>query len=258
MISATLTRQEIITTLILALEPLEFINAMWEGGSAAFDRLDQWSDIDLQLDVADDKVEETFQAVQQALEMLSPIDLQYRTTALPWPGIFQIFYRLSNADAYLLIDTAVVQHSAPDKLLDEPLHGKAIFYFDKTGVANVPPFDWAALNERLAKRVASLRTTFDLYQCMVTKEVYRQHPLDAHMFYISCTLRPLIEALRIVYTPARHGFGPHYAYVDLPAEVARRLEPLYFVNDLKDMAEKRAEAEAWFYQTLEHINLPVE
>ena len=258
MISATLTRQEIITTLILALEPLEFINAMWEGGSAAFDRLDQWSDIDLQLDVADDKVEETFQAVQQALEMLSPIDLQYRTPALPWPGIFQIFYRLSNADAYLLIDTAVVQHSAPDKLLDEPLHGKAIFYFDKTGVANVPPFDWAALNERLSKRVASLRTTFDLYQCMVTKEVHRQHPLDALMFYNSCTLRPLIEALRIRYTPARHGFGPHYAYVDLPGEVTQRLEPLYFVRDLADIAAKRADAEIWFYQTLDQINLVID
>jgi len=90
---------------------------------------------------------------------------------------------------------------------------------------------------------------------MVTKEVHRQHPLDAHMFYNSCTLRPLIEALRIRYTPARHGFGPHYAYIDLPAEVSQRLEAFYFVRDLADITAKRAEAEAWFYQTLEQINL---
>jgi hypothetical protein len=253
---APLTRQEIITALIQGLEPLEFVNAMWEGGSAAFNRLDQWSDIDLQFDVADDKVEETFQAVQQVLEGLSPIDLLYRTPALPWPGIFQIFYRLSRGGPYLLIDTAVIQHSAPDKLLEKPLHGEAIFYFDKIGLAHQPEFDWAALNDRLVKRVASLRTTFDLYQCMVTKEVYRQHPLDALMFYNSLTLRPLIEALRILYTPARHGFGIHYAYVDLPAEVSQRLEALYFVRDLADIAEKRAAAETWFYQVLDQINLP--
>ena len=149
--AAPLTRQEIITALVQALEPKEFINAMWEGGSAAFNRLDEWSDIDLQFDVADDKVEETFQAVQAVLEQLSPIDLLYRTPALPWPGIFQIFYRLSKAGPYLLIDTAVIQHSAQDKLLEEPLHGKAIFYFDKIGLAQQPAFDWAALQERLDK-----------------------------------------------------------------------------------------------------------
>jgi hypothetical protein len=251
--NAPLTRQEIITALIQGLEPLDYVNAMWEGGSAAFDRLDQWSDIDLQFDVADDQVEETFQAVQGVLEQLSPIDLLYRTPALPWPGIFQIFYRLSRGGPYLLIDTAVIQHSAADKLLEEPLHGKAVFYFDKIGVAQQAEFDWAALRERLGKRVASLRTTFDLYQCMVTKEVYRQHPLDALMFYNSCTLRPLIEALRILHTPARHGFGIHYAYVDLPAEVSRRLEELYFVHDLEDISRKRAAAETWFYETLEQI-----
>jgi hypothetical protein len=250
---APLTRQEIISALIHSLEPLEFVNAMWEGGSAAFNRLDEWSDIDLQFDVADDKVEETFQAIQGALETLSSIDLLYRTSGLPWPGVFQIFYRLSKAGPYLLLDTAVIQHSAADKLLDEPLHGKAIFYFDKVGVAQVPPFDWEALHERLAKRVETMRKAFDLYQCMVTKEIYRQNPLDALMFYHSCTLRPLVEALRILYTPARHGFGIHYAYVDLPAEVSQRLEALHFVRDLEDIASKRVEAEAWFYQTLEQI-----
>ena len=251
--AALLTRQEIVNALISALEPLEFVNAMWEGGSAAFNRLDQWSDIDLQFDVAEDKVEETFQAIQATLEKLSPIDLLYRTPALPWPGIFQIFYRLSNASPYLLIDTAVIQHSAPDKLLDEPLHGKAVFYFDKTGVAQLPPFDWDALHERLAKRLVSLRTTFDLYQCMVTKEVFRQNPLDALMFYQGMTLRPLVEVLRIRYSPARHAFGIHYAYIDLPGEVAKRLEELYFVRDLEDIGRKREQAEGWFYETLEAI-----
>jgi predicted nucleotidyltransferase len=248
-----LDRQRIMAALKEATEPLDYVNAMWEGGSAAFDRLDEYSDIDIQFDVADDKVEDTFQAIQNALEQLSPIDLQYRTPSLPWPGIFQVFYRLSLAGPFLLIDSAVIQHNAPDKLLDEPLHGRAVFYFDKCGVAHIPPFDWSGLQDHLRRRVEALRTTFDLFQVMVVKEVFRQRPMDALMFYTGYTLRPLVEALRILHQPARHGFGIHYAYLDFPPEVATRLEKLYFVSNLADIEQKRAEAEDWFWQTLETI-----
>jgi hypothetical protein len=253
--SYPLTRQMILSTLKDTLEPLEFVYAMWEGGSAAFDRLDEWSDIDIQFDVADDKVEQTFLAIQSALERLSPIDLQYRTPSLPWPGIFQIFYRLSQAGPYLLIDTAVIQHSAKDKLLDEPLHGKAIFYFDKNGVSKVAPFDWLDLNQRLIERIEFLRMIFDLFQVMVTKSIFRKNALDALMFYNGYTLRPLVELLRILYQPARHGFGIHYATLDFPADVAQRLERLYFVSGRTDIEQKRMEAETWFFETLEQIRL---
>jgi hypothetical protein len=42
-----ITHQDILTGLRQALEPLPYVNAMWEGGAAAFHRVDEWSDIDL-------------------------------------------------------------------------------------------------------------------------------------------------------------------------------------------------------------------
>ena len=47
-----LTRAEILVTLRAALEPLPYTHALWEGGAAAFGRVDDWSDIDLQVDDA--------------------------------------------------------------------------------------------------------------------------------------------------------------------------------------------------------------
>ena len=49
-----LTRERVIQTLVVALKPLDYVHAFWEGGAAALNRIDEWSDIDLYLDVDDD------------------------------------------------------------------------------------------------------------------------------------------------------------------------------------------------------------
>jgi hypothetical protein len=240
----------ILDALKAALEPLDYVYAMWEGGAAAFGRVDEWSDIDVQFDVADERVEDTFAVVGKTLEALSPIELQHRTSSLPWPGIFQIFYRLKQASPYLLVDTAVIQHSAPDKLLAPEMHGQAVFHFDKAGVADVPPSDAEAQQKRLTARLEVLRVTFPLFQVMVTKELERGNSLEALAFYNASTLRPLVEVLRIRYQPGRSSFHTRYVYTDLPAEVAQRLEALFFVRDAEDIRQKHALAEQWFNEEL--------
>jgi len=44
--SPSVTRSSILSALRAALEPLPFVHAMWEGGAAAFGRVDEWSDGD--------------------------------------------------------------------------------------------------------------------------------------------------------------------------------------------------------------------
>ena len=197
-----LRREQILDALRLALEPRESVLAMWEGGAAAFERLDAWSDIDLMVTVKDDCVGETFAAIEQTLAALSPIDLKYTPPQLPWPGIFQTFYRLRDAGPYLLVDAAVLQESAPEKLLTPEIHANAVVYFDKAGVVQSPPFDWTGWQERMRERLATLRMIFDLFQSLTLKELNRGNWLEALSFYQGCTLRPLVEALRIRCQPA--------------------------------------------------------
>ena len=81
---AGLGRDEITQTLRAALEPQRFVLAAWLGGSAAFDRVDAWSDIDLQVLCEDGRSAEIFARVEAALSSLSPISLVYEVPAPTW------------------------------------------------------------------------------------------------------------------------------------------------------------------------------
>ncbi|MBL8045934.1 MAG: nucleotidyltransferase domain-containing protein [Anaerolineales bacterium] len=70
-----LTRHQILHTLQTALEPHNYVYAMWEGGSAAFGRADEWSDVDVQIVVEDERVSEAFAAAEAALLSLSPFEI---------------------------------------------------------------------------------------------------------------------------------------------------------------------------------------
>src|SRR5437899_3106476 len=140
-----LTRDSIIRALTAELQPLPAVHAFWEAGAAAFNRIDEWSDIDLYI-VVDDAaaVAETFQIVEKALTALSPIRLKHEVS---WPatsGIHQKFYRLAGTSEFFLVDLAVMALSAPDKFLAREIHGEAVFLFNKGDTLRIPPFDTEA------------------------------------------------------------------------------------------------------------------
>ena len=64
----------IATAVTAALQALPDVLAGWEGGSAAFGKVDAYSDIDLEYLVADDaSFELLYAAAEQAIETVSPI-----------------------------------------------------------------------------------------------------------------------------------------------------------------------------------------
>ena len=255
MVDSALTRQEITQALRARLEPLDYVHALWEGGAASFNRVDEWSDIDLQVAVDDDCVAQVFPIVEEVLQSLSPIDLRYEIPQPAWHGHAQVFYRLSQASKFLLIDFVVIKKSNPLKFLEPEIHGNAVVHFDKANVTKVEPLDRTAWNAKLRERVNTLRVTFDLFQSLTLKELNRHNTIEALAFYNGYTLRPLIEALRILHVPTRYNFSTRYLYYELPAEVVRRLEKLFFVQNEDDLREKQIQAEKWFYETLTQIRL---
>jgi len=248
-----LTRHQILHALAQALEPLEYTCAMWEGGAASFGRVDEWSDIDLQIDVDDDHVEETMQVVERVLLELSPIDLKYELPQPAWHGHVQTFFRLKNASPFLLVDLVIMRHSNDNKFLEPEIHGTAVVYFDKCGVTQGRHLDMQAHALRLQDRLATLRTLFDLFQILTLKELNRGNDLEALSFYQAYTLRPLVEALRIQRVPARHNFHTRYVQYEFPAEIAGRLQDLFFVRDAQDLRAKHQQAQDWFYQVMEQL-----
>jgi len=244
------TRDDVIKALVNALKPLDYAHALYEGGAVAFNRVDEWSDVDLYLVVDDEKVDEAFPAVEKALEMLSPIKQKYEVKQLPWPGISQAFYKLENASEYLLIDFAVLKLNGSEKFLEPEIHGKPIFYFNKGGVVKAPTLNRDTLNRNLHERLVRLKDRFAMFNVFVQKEINRGNYLEASWLYHSLTLGSVVDALRIKYSPFHHDFKTRYIQYELPKEIVEKLEHLYFVKDEKDLETKYREATEWFNQIM--------
>jgi hypothetical protein len=249
-----ISREGIIDALVGAIEPLDYVYAMWEGGAMAFDRVDEWSDIDVLVDAEDERVTDVFPVAEKALEALSPIDLKYEITQPTLGDYVQAFYRLRNASEFLLIDLAIFPHSAPDKLLEPEIHGNARFHFNKGDAVKIPALDRSGLIGKIEVRIGRLRQRFDMFNCFVQKEINRSNPIEALELYRRLTLESLVEVLRMRYEPARYDFKTRYVYHDLPAEVAGKLEDLYFVRDMNDLEAKYRAAEEWFRRELGDID----
>jgi hypothetical protein len=240
----------IIDALVSALEPLSYVHALWEGGAAAFNRIDEWSDIDVYMVVDDERVDDGFSAVEKALASLSPIKEKYETGKLPWPDVHQAFYRLEAAGDYLLIDLAVLTLSSPEKFLDPKIHGNNVFHFNKAGKVQCSTMDPGEFAKKLSKRLKRLRARFGMFNIFVQKEINRGNSLQAIDLYHGITLASLLEVTRIRHNPFHHNFRTHYANHELPTDVIRKLERLYFVKDLADLQGKYEEASTRFMELM--------
>jgi hypothetical protein len=249
-----LTRKIIIQTLVNVLEPLNYIHAFWEGGAAAFNRIDEWSDIDVYLIVDDKKAAEAFVAVEKALKSLSPIKQKYEVSHPPQSGIFQAFYRLKDANEYLIIDLAVLTVSSPDKFLEPNVHGKVVFYFNKTDEVKPPLLDKEMLVKKCCERLKRSRARFDMFNNFVQKEINRGNHLEAIDFYYKLILGSLVEALRIKHNAVHHDFKMHYIHYELPSEITEKLKRLYFVTDEEDLQRKYHMASKWFHDVILEID----
>jgi len=240
------TREGILHALVVALQPLPFVDAMWEGGAAAYDRLDAWSDIDLYIVAADDRIADTFRAVEDALTALSPIRRKYEPAWPPDSGIAQAFYRLERTSEYLLVDLAVLKRSAPDKFLEPEMHGRALFAFNKGDAVSVPSLDADALVKKLLERRDRLSARIALFGPFVSKELARRNGLGALEAYQRVVLDSLIQVLQMRYAPAHHGFNVRYARYEFPPGVVARLEDLSYVRSPDELPEKARAAVEWF------------
>lgn len=251
-------RNKIIEIIIASLEPLDFVLALWQGGSAARGYVDEWSDIDIQVIVQDDRVQETFDVVEKTLKTISDIRFQYRIPEPTWHGHSQCFYQLAEISPFLIVDFVVTKLSNPNRFLEEERHGKAVIGFDKANLLVLPPLNRTEHFAKMQSRFVTLKAQFDFWQVFVKKEINRRRLAEAIARYHSYTLQPMIELLGMVYRPYQYDFGFRYINRDFPAEVVARVEPLFCVNDLADLAEKQQVAESIFTETLPRVEETLE
>lgn len=241
-----LRRDEILGCIVDALQPLDFVYAMWQCGSAAFGRVDEWSDIDVVVDVEDNRVNDIFTITDKVLGALSPIESSFGAPQALSPGGYQKVYKLKDTSEFLVIEICAVKHSSTEKFLQREVHGEVFVHFDKKNVTDHKPIDKVKFAEHLSSRLENLEKFFNLYQFLIKKELNRSNHIEAIGFYNNFTLAPLLEVLRLKYNPLRYNFRTRYVYYDLPKDVVTKLHDFYFIKDSEDLKAKHKEAINWF------------
>lgn len=245
-------RSSIVSAIRKEIEPIESILAFWEQGSASMARLDELSDIDLQILVQDAHVAVAQRAVEDALRLLGEIELEY-VIPLSGFGHWQAFYRLKDYPPTLLVDLTIMKESSSERLLEQEIHGHPIVFFDKGNWIHPVAIERDALYLKLVNRIQQLDTSVKMFQGFVDKELMRQRHTDACHFYLNVILPRLIETLRILYCPFRYNFGLRYLNDDLPADVYQRVVTLCFVSDPDDLKDKNEAAVKWQREVIKEL-----
>jgi hypothetical protein len=246
-------REAIVGALARAFEADARILAFWQGGSAAFGRDDEMSDLDLQLLVKDDFVDPARDLLEQTLRQAAPIEASHILPQPTWHGYWQGFYRLQGAGPYMLIDAVIMKESDKSLLTEPEIHGQAVVYFDRSGRVGRERADRDRLTGAIKLRLDRARAAAGMFHCFVDKELKRGRQLDALALYQSLVLAPLVETLRIIHDPFRFNFGSRYLDFCLPAEEVQKLRNLSFVGSPGELIVKKEFALEWLRNNLSRI-----
>ena len=241
-----LERNFILEYLKNDIEKNQYVNAMWECGASSFGRIDEWSDIDIIIDIEDGKTIEVFQDIDKIVENISPVERSYGCPQRMSKGAYQKVYKLKDQSEFLLIEICAVQNSSNQKFLQEEIHGKGKIHFDKKSITSTSPLDKDKLSKKLKSRIYELENIFNIYQNLPKKEMNRGNNIEALAFYRNFSLYPLVEMLRIKYDPYRYDFRTRYLYYNFPEDTVKKLEELFFISDSKDLKDKHEICINWF------------
>ena len=87
----------------------------------------------------------------------------------------------------------------------------------------------------------------------IEKYIQRGEYIEAHSYYHKWLLTPLIEVLRIRYTPLHPDYYIVHISRHLPTDVVNRLEGLFKINSLEELAEKIQEARMFYDETVHFL-----
>ena len=251
-----INRNIIIEKLSESLTPLPFIYAFWLEGADATGTVDEYSDIDFWVDFEDEYEEQAISAVEVALSEIAEIDYKYVMNH-SHPKIRQRIYHLLGTSKYLMIDFCWQLHSRPSdeysyKENDSIETAKVIF--DKANIiryvnqdiAKYSNWNCARLEEAKYHRTQHIRAE---------KYVRRGQYLEAYAYYHKYVFEPLVDLLRLIYTPVYDNWYLLHISQHIPQHEIERLEYFAQVSSLSDIDERIPLAGQWFDELVERDNL---
>jgi len=247
-----MNRNDIIEGLKSALEPLPYVYALWLEGADANGTVDEYSDLDFWLDFEDEYETQIISDVEATLSSLGEIGYKHVMNH-GHPKIRQRTYHISGTSEYLMIDFCWQLHSrtlSGDSVLikgDKIEAAKVIF--DKANIVkykDYDPADFAGFND---ERLRECKYRFSQH-CRVIKYVRRGLYAEAYAYYNRYVVEPLVDVIRLIYTPAHADYYLVHISQHVPKQVLQRLTGFLRVASLDDIENKTGEAQLWFAELL--------
>jgi hypothetical protein len=245
----TIPRDAIITALRRRLEPNPQVLAMWLEGADATNSVDSFSDIDICCSVTPGAMDAVTAAARQALESLDLLDLDQATERMDQQQ--HTTFHLEGTSPYLLIDFCVYVGRGSTFIAGDEIE-KPLILFDRAGVIRFLPAHEHPGCQGRAGRLQHLVESVE-QGARIDKYILRGDFLEALGYYQRWLLTPLIEALRMRYTPHHPDYYIVHISRHLPADVVRRLEDLFKVNDIGEIDAKSKQARQFFAETVAYL-----
>ncbi len=249
-------RARIIDKLNCALEPLPYIYAFWLEGADANETVDEYSDLDFWVDFEDEYEEQAYSAVETALSALEEIDYKY-VVKHGHQKIRQRIYHLAGTSEYLMIDFCWQLHSRPkdEYTYNENDHIEAAkVIFDKDNIIRHKPLDLSAYTVWNTARLEEAKYRRS-QQIRAQKYVQRGQFLEAYAYYNRYVLEPLIDLLRLIYTPAHAEYYLIHISQHIPETEREKLECFAKIGTLSDIKEKIPQAGEWFDELVMRVKI---
>lgn len=216
------------------LEGNQDTHAMWIAGSIAEGFADEFSDVDLWVDIEAGKDKEIFDLIEKFLESKGELDAKLGRSLEP-PFTHRV-YHLAGTNPYHFIEFTLHTHS--DQY--DPTEGSRTLkvLFDKDGTTEVRSPANEKSDEEIQDRKQSLIDKIDVGYISVEKEILRGQFMDAMHNYEFWLITPVIELARIKHSPLKTSYGLKHGSRDLPKETQDEIQSLYTIESLEDLANK--------------------
>ncbi len=243
-----INRELIIDTLRKGLENNPSIFALWLEGADSTGDLDEFSDIDMVADVKDNEEDSVYKEIENILSRLGKLDLNYKSDQGSSLLKYRI-YHIENTSDHLLIDMSIQSHSRNFKFTKGNKAESPYVLFDKANVIGFKEIPEEEIRHSASERLTHIKSAF-FQRSNVRKYIKRQKFLEALLYYHQKVLRPLVELIRLKYTPLISEYHLVHISDHLPKELVDQIEELYKVASLQEIEQNLGKAEELFNKML--------
>ncbi len=207
--------------------------AVWEGGSAATNTLDAYSDLDILIVAEKHDTETLLNTIDAFFEKQFGVIESMRMPEPTWHGFAQKFYHLANTEPWLYVDLCVMPPTVDDGFTAPDRHGLGVVWKDTIDFIKPAPTPHEMIKQRAAAHYARATQGAFILRLEIEKAFRRKHYLDAYQFMHGFIMRHLVPLMNIEHRIAKVDFGIRYADRDYAPEDYQLLVRFFRASSLE-------------------------